>query len=149
MAELPVTDSTMIAGLQADWEKETQRGSHEATQAAFRLVWGLVHSSNNKDVDRGLRFADELLRDKSLDAQDQRDLVYLTAVAMYKLGKVLDARRQLDELLRVNPQWRQAQTLKQAVDDQVVKEGLLGLGVATAIGGVAALILAAALGARR
>ena len=53
-----------------------------------RLVWGLVHSSNNKDVDRGLRFADELLRDKSLDAQDQRDLVYLTAVAMYKLGKV-------------------------------------------------------------
>ena len=53
-----------------------------------RLVWGLVHSSNQKDVDRGLRFADELLRDKSLDAQDQRDLVYLTAVAMYKLGKV-------------------------------------------------------------
>ena len=54
----------------------------------YRLVWGLVHSSNHKDVDRGLRFADELLRDKSLDAQDQRDLVYLTAVAMYKLGKV-------------------------------------------------------------
>jgi len=49
----------------------------------------------------------------------------------------------------VNPQWRQAQTLKAAVDDQVVKEGLLGIGVATAIGGVAALILAAALGARR
>ena len=117
MAELPVTDPTMIAGLQADWEKEMQRGSHEATQAAFRrgsqhvrawrevdalspydlliivpalhrLVWGLVHSPNNKDVDRGLTFADELLRDKSLDAQDQRDLVYLTAVAMYKLGKV-------------------------------------------------------------
>ena len=63
--------------------------------------------------------------------------------------QVLDARRQLEELLRVNPQWRQAQTLKQAVDDQVVKEGLLGLGVATAIGGVAALILAAALGGRR
>lgn len=65
------------------------------------------------------------------------------------LEQVLDARRQLQELLRVNPQWRQAQTLKAAVDDQVVKEGLLGLGVATAIGGVAALILAAALGGRR
>ena len=38
MAELPVTEPTMIAGLQADWEKETQRGSHEATQAAFRWV---------------------------------------------------------------------------------------------------------------
>lgn len=65
------------------------------------------------------------------------------------LLQVLDARRQLEELLKVNPQWRQAQTLKAAVDDQVVKEGLLGIGVATAIGGVAALILAAALGARR
>ena len=182
-----------------------------------RLVWGLVHSERNTDVGRGLEFAEELLRDKSIDGQDQRDLVYLTAVAMYRLGRVrpcslpdrhgsvqlniqsntlhrtswysccvgqhagfstsyrrprlklsvqtlkclgstrcwcmmlqvLDARRQLEELLKVNPQWRQAQTLKAAVDDQVVREGLLGLGVATAIGGVAALILAAALGGRR
>ncbi len=59
-----------------------------SVSASYRLVWGLVHSSNHQDVDRGLRFADELLRDKALDAQDQRDLVYLTAVAMYKLGKV-------------------------------------------------------------
>lgn len=55
---------------------------------AHRLVWVLAHSSENKDVGRGLRFAEELLRDKSLNAQDQRDLVYLTAVASYKLGKV-------------------------------------------------------------
>ncbi|CAK0762230.1 hypothetical protein CVIRNUC_002936 [Coccomyxa viridis] len=149
MAELPVTDPDMIAGLQADWENENRKGSSESTQAAFRLVWGLVHSERNTDVGRGLEFAEELLRDKSIDAQDQRDLVYLTAVAMYRLGRVLDARRQLEELLKVNPQWRQAQTLKAAVDDQVVREGLLGLGVATAIGGVAALILAAALGGRR
>ena len=59
-----------------------------------RLVWVLVHSSENKDVNRGLRFAEELLRDKSLNAQDQRDLVYLTAVASYKLGKVCARRLQ-------------------------------------------------------
>ena len=53
-----------------------------------RLVWGLVHSERNTDVGRGLEFAEELLRDKSIDAQDQRDLVYLTAVAMYRLGRV-------------------------------------------------------------
>ena len=76
-------------------------------------------------------------------------LLCITTEMRASAMQVLDARRQLDELLRVNPQWRQGQTLKQAVDDQVVKEGLLGLGVATAIGGVAALILAAALGARR
>ena len=53
-----------------------------------RLVWGLVHSERDTDVGRGLEFAEELLRDKSIDAQDQRDLVYLTAVAMYRLGRV-------------------------------------------------------------
>lgn len=58
------------------------------SRSLHRLVWGLVHSSDNRDVSRGLRFAEELLRDNSIDAQDQRDLVYLTAVAMYRLGKV-------------------------------------------------------------
>lgn len=40
MAELPVTDPEMVAGLQADWEVEVKKGSHEATQAAFRYVLG-------------------------------------------------------------------------------------------------------------
>ncbi len=48
----------------------------------------MVHSSDNKDVSRGLSFAEELIHDKHVDEQDQRDLIYLTAVAMYKLGKV-------------------------------------------------------------
>ena len=38
MAELPVTDPDMIAGLQADWESENRKGSSEATQAAFRCA---------------------------------------------------------------------------------------------------------------
>ena len=38
MAELPVTDPDMIAGLQADWENENRKGSSEATQAAFRCA---------------------------------------------------------------------------------------------------------------
>lgn len=78
-----------------------------------------MHSIKNSDVRRGLDLSEELLQSKTLDDQEQRDLVYLQSVGYYKLGKVLEARRQLDELLKVSPNFRQAQTLKAAVEDQV------------------------------
>jgi hypothetical protein len=70
-------------------------------------VWGLVHSQRSADIRRGLDLAEQLLKSHELDGQDHKDLVYLRAVAQYRLGNVLDARRQLDELLAVSPHSRQ------------------------------------------
>ena len=72
-----------------------------------RYVWGLVHSQRSADIRRGLDLAEQLLKSQELDGQDHKDLVYLHAVAQYRLGNVLDARRQLDELLAVSPHSRQ------------------------------------------
>ena len=95
-----------------------------------------MHSIKNSDVRRGLDLAEELLQSRGLDEQEQRDLIYLQSVAYYKLGKMLEARRQLDELLKVSPSFRQAQTLKAAVEEQIVKEGLVGIGMASAVLGL-------------
>ncbi len=43
---------------------------------------------------------------------------------------------------------RQAQTLKAAVEDQIVKEGLVGIGIASAVVGVASLIIGLAFARR-
>ena len=51
-----------------------------------------------------------------------RDLLYLCAVAKYKLRQFLAAREQLVEILKVSPESRQAQSLKTAVDDKIVQE---------------------------
>lgn len=51
--------------------------------------------------------------------------------------------------LQVSPDSRQAQALKQAVEDQIVKEGLIGVGIAGGVLGVAAVIVGGLLSARR
>ena len=50
---------------------------------------------------------------------------------------------------QVSPESRQAQALKQAVEDQIVKEGLIGVGIAGGVLGVAAVIVGGLLAARR
>jgi fission 1 protein len=107
-----------------------------------------VHSIKNSDVRRGLDLAEELLQSRGLDEQEQRDLIYLQSVAYYKLGKMLEARRQLDELLKVSPSFRQAQTLKAAVEEQIVKEGLVGIGMASAVLGLVGVAIGLAFARR-
>lgn len=108
----------------------------------------MVHSIKNSDVRRGLDLAEELLQSRGLDEQEQRDLIYLQSVAYYKLGKMLEARRQLDELLKVSPSFRQARTLKAAVEEQIVKEGLVGIGMASAVLGLVGVAIGLAFARR-
>jgi fission 1 protein len=82
------------------------------------------------------------------DPQFKRELVYLRAVGKYRVGKLLEARRQLDELLKVSPDSHQAHQLKQAVEDQIIKEGLVGVGIVGGLLGVGAVILSAAFSRR-
>ncbi len=65
-------------------------------------MWALVHSKSQNKVKQGLELAETRLGSKERPAADeQRELVYYCAVAFYKLGRYIDARRQLEELLKV------------------------------------------------
>jgi len=65
-----------------------------------------VHSPMETDVRRGRALAQELLAGKQLEERSEHDCIYLLSVALYRAGRLLDARRQLDELLKVRaPGW--------------------------------------------
>jgi mitochondrial fission 1 protein len=72
-----------------------------------------------------------------------RDARYLEAVGAAKAGDLIAARRSLTALLAEAPEWRQAASLKAAVDDAVIREGLTGLGVAAGVLGVLGVAIAA------
>jgi len=149
MSQLPETDPDFIRQCQADFETTSRSGANDANAECLRYVWALVHSRSSRDVKRGLELAERMLVGNQLEEQWQRDLVYLCAVAKYKLRQYLAARDQLAEILRVSPESRQAQALKQAVDDQIVKEGLIGVGIAGGVLGLAAVIVGGLLASRR
>jgi hypothetical protein len=63
------------------------------------------------------------------------------AVALFNLGRNVEARKKLRELLERHPDMHQAAALKASVDDQVVKEGLMGVGIAAGVVGVGLALL--------
>lgn len=82
------------------------------------------------------------MSDPQLKEHSQREVVYLRAVAQYRLGKHTDAKHQVDELLRVAPNMRQAQNLHGILQSTIAKEALIGVGIGTGLLGVAALVVA-------
>ncbi|KAK9835188.1 hypothetical protein WJX81_004593 [Elliptochloris bilobata] len=148
--ELPQADHDLVYRSRKEFERLTQAGSADAPEACLRLVWALVHSTFETDIVRGRELAQGLLASKQLEERSEHDCIYLLSVALYRQGRLLDARRQLNELLKVNPESRQGAALKAAVEDQIVREGLVGVGVAGGIiATIAAVALAAAFGGRR
>lgn len=68
---------------------------------SYRYVWNLVHSGWRTDTERGRALANLLMDSPDLEDSFKRDLVYLIAVADYKLGNLIQTRKQLAELLKV------------------------------------------------
>ena len=64
-------------------------------------MWGLIHSKKKSDVQSGSQLADVLMQSDDIDANAKKDLVYFQCVAMHKLGRYVDAKRQLEEFLEV------------------------------------------------
>lgn len=67
-----------------------------------RYCWALVHSPSQDHVWQGLSFAEALLGGPGMTEHNNKEVIYLSAVAKYKLGKHVDARRQVQELLKVS-----------------------------------------------
>lgn len=82
-------------------------------------------------------------------ATNRRDVEYIRAVAAYRQRKHLEARRLVQELLRREPEFRQARQLEELVEAEIVKDGLVGVGAGVAILGVIGAIAIAAAKGRR
>eukprot|EP00850_Spirogloea_muscicola_P011368 SM000070S21334 [mRNA] locus=s70:398476:400013:+ [translate_table: standard] len=149
------------------------------TESIMRLAWALVHSRRPADVHRGvamleavtadrdaqalraLRFkpfmltlacvltSTEKLRDK-LSREQQREVLYLLAVGYFRSSDYTRSRRFVDKALQVQPNFRQAESLKKMVEDKIAADGMIGIGLAaTAVALVGAGVAALATSRRR
>lgn len=105
-----------------------------------RLIWAQVHTTEKRHIRDGVRAADQLM---NLGVDEHRQLMYLAAVGEYKLGKAVEARQRLKALIDHHPEFSQAKTLLEAVDDKLTTDTLVAGGALAAAGAVAGLIVAA------
>lgn len=102
-------------------------------QSLFNYGWGLLKTDSHSNQRQALDIFATLYRDvPSL----RRESLYYLALGSVKIGEFSNARRYAESLLEKEPDNAQFKALKQAIDDQVTQDGLIGLGVA---GGVLAV----------
>lgn len=147
--ELPVTDRQLIHRCKKEFEEASKSGSQESAAEGLRLLWALVHSRNMSDVAAGLKLSELLMDRPDMDEVCSREVIYLRAVGKFRTGKYLEARQQLEELLKLRPDSHQASSLKKEVDDAIVRDGLIGVGVVGGVLGFAALVIGGLLSGRR
>ncbi|XP_004491260.1 mitochondrial fission 1 protein A-like [Cicer arietinum] len=142
---LPSCDSDIIAGCEREVaEAEKQSSSDDSMQESLlRLSWALVHSKQPQDVQRGIAMLQSSLP-STIDPLQQREKLYLLAVGYYRSGDYSRSRDLVEKCLEIAPDWRQATTLKTAIEERITKDGVIGLGIAaTAVGLIAGGIAAA------
>lgn len=101
-----------------------------------------MHARSTLDVRRGLDLVEAMLHS---EGTDKRELRYLQAVGLYRQRYSLEARRALKELLEDFPEFRQAESLLDACETEIVKDGLIGVGAGAAALGIVTAIAVAAL----
>lgn len=115
----------------------------QKSESIMRLSWALVHSKQPEDVQRGIAMLEASLANTSSPLH-QREKLYLLAVGYYRTAEYSNSRHLVEQCLEIAPDWRQALTLKKTVEDQIAKDGLIGIGItASAVGLIAAGIVAA------
>lgn len=102
-------------------------------QSLFNYAWGLLKTDNHRYQKQALEILSTLYRDVP---ELRRESLYYLALGSVKVGEYTNARRYAISLLEKEPENSQFKALKQAIDDQVTQDGLIGLGVA---GGVLAV----------
>ncbi|KAK4633720.1 Mitochondrial fission 1 protein [Fulvia fulva] len=126
-AESPLKPAELQV-LRLQYEKE---GEYVSLQTKFNFAWGLIKSSSRTDQQDGVRLLSDIFR-QSPDRR--RECLYYLALGNYKLGNYAEARRYNDNLLEIEPNNLQAQSLSQIVEEKVNKEGLVGMAI---VGGLA------------
>ena len=68
----------------------------------------------------------------------KREKLYLLAVGYYRSGEYPRSRQLAEMCLEIAPDWRQALTLKKTVEDQITKDGVIGIGITATVVGLIA-----------
>ena len=139
--------------------------------ARFRVTWALAHAETRAHNERAVQMlsrgatngAARATSDQVEDDEDDerrwrreygdenmplRDGYYLLAVALYNLRDYEKARAAAFRALRLDPECRQAAALREASEEELARDGLVGAG-ALAAAGLAILGAAAIAGSGR
>ncbi|KAH0907466.1 hypothetical protein HID58_039293 [Brassica napus] len=146
--EFPLCDTDIISGCEKELA-EAQKGQDEGfkKESIMRLSWALVHSKMPADIQRGIAMLEgSVVSDTS--PMTLREKLYLLAIGYYRSSDFSRSRESIERCLEVEPEWRQAQTLKTAIEDRIVKgkpydDGVIGVGIAVTAVGIVAGIAAA------
>ena len=98
----------------------------------FQYACCLVRSRYKEDIRRGI----DLFNDLCTQGCDQRDILFFLGLAYYKLADYSTALKFTQRMLTIEPNNYQAKELKQLIESNMQKDGLLGMAV---VGGAAAL----------
>ncbi|GMH00006.1 hypothetical protein Nepgr_001845 [Nepenthes gracilis] len=142
--QIPWCDRDIIVGCEREVAEANKGSSDEVkSECIMRLSWALVHSRQPEDVQRGIAMLEASLSSSSNPLQ-VRERLYLLAVGYYRSGDYSKSRQLVERCLQIAPDWRQALTLKKAIEDRITKDGVIGIGIAaTAVGLVVGGIAAA------
>ncbi|XP_012463878.1 mitochondrial fission 1 protein A [Gossypium raimondii] len=145
--QLPWCDADIIAGCEK--EAAEANGSDESkNECLTRFSWALVHSRRTEDVERGIAMLEASIA-STTDPLKMREKLYLLAVGHFRRGDYSRSRELVEQCLMVEPEWRQAQSLKKAIEDRITKDGVIGIGIAVSAAGLIAGGLAAALSRKK
>ncbi|KAM3339532.1 mitochondrial fission 1 protein A [Capsicum galapagoense] len=127
--QLPWCSSDIVVGCEKEVADATTGASDEGkNESIMRLSWALVHSKQPQDVQRGIAMLQASLANSSSPLQ-QREKLYLLAVGFYRSGEYSRSRELTDQCLEIAPDWRQALSLKKAIEDRITKDGVIGIGI--------------------
>ncbi|KAM3289078.1 Mitochondrial fission 1 protein B [Capsicum baccatum] len=143
--QIPWCDSDIVAGCERE-VADAEKGSSDElkSECIMRLSWALVHSRRPEDIQRGIAMLEASLGGSNSPLQ-MREKLYLLAVGYYRSGDFPRSRQLVDRCLEIAPDWRQALTLKKTIEEKITKDGVIGIGIATAAVGVLVGGIAAAL----
>lgn len=140
--ELSMDDSLTVDDVkrfEVAYNAELERGK-VSSETQFSYAWCLIKGNDKTDILKGVL----LLQGLCQSGTDQRDYLFFIAQGYYKLGEYKKALRYINRLLQIEPTNRQAIELQEKINDQMKKDGLIGLGIlggtALVMGGAAALV---------
>ncbi|KAK4345993.1 hypothetical protein RND71_036169 [Anisodus tanguticus] len=133
-------------GCEREVADATKGASDEGeNESIMRLSWALVHSKQPDDVQRGIAMLEGEISSlaNSSSPLQQREKLCLLAVGYYRSGEYSKSRELTGQCLEIAPDWRQALSLKKAIEDRITKDGVIGIGITvTTIGLIAVGIVA-------
>ncbi|XP_041999175.1 mitochondrial fission 1 protein A-like [Salvia splendens] len=146
---IPWCDSDIVAACGRE-VAEAEKGSSDKlkSESIMRLSWALVHSKRPEDVQRGIAMLEVSLAGSNTPLLE-RERVYLLAVGYFRNAEYSRSRQIVDRCLEIAPDWKQALTLKKAIEDKITKDGVIGIGIAATAVGLVAGGIAAAISARK